>query len=107
MTATEKEQIITEVFELYDRFGEADYIGEPVSQIEHMSQAAELALENRSRMEVVLAAFLHEAIAFEQNPLVDDLIQLRIWDEMAKETGRDYIAGPYEGDRPRDPMTIC
>ena len=33
------EQVIAEVFALYERFGDSDYIGEPVSQIEHMSQA--------------------------------------------------------------------
>lgn len=34
------EQVIAEVFGLYEQFGDADYIGEPVSQIEHMSQAS-------------------------------------------------------------------
>ena len=32
-----EEQVIAEVFGLYERFGDSDYIGEPVSQIEHMS----------------------------------------------------------------------
>jgi hypothetical protein len=35
--------IIEEVFSLYEQHGSEDYIGEPVSQLEHMSQAAELA----------------------------------------------------------------
>jgi phosphonate degradation associated HDIG domain protein len=54
------EQVITEVFALYERFGDSDYIGEPVSQIEHMSQAAELALAEGFDDEVVLAAFFHD-----------------------------------------------
>lgn len=37
-------QVIEEVFSLYERFGDNDYIGEPVSQLEHMSQAAQLAI---------------------------------------------------------------
>lgn len=54
------EQVIAEVFGLYERFGENDYIGEPVSQIEHMSQAAELAMAEGFDDEVVLAAFFHD-----------------------------------------------
>jgi phosphonate degradation associated HDIG domain protein len=54
------EQVITEVFGLYERFGTDDYIGEPVSQIEHMSQAAELAMAEGFDDEVVLAAFFHD-----------------------------------------------
>lgn len=53
-------QVIAEVFGLYDRFGDSDYIGEPVSQIEHMSQAAQLAMAEGFDDEVVLAAFFHD-----------------------------------------------
>jgi phosphonate degradation associated HDIG domain protein len=52
--------IACEIVELYQKFGEADYIGEPVSQIEHMSQAAELAIQGGHDDEVVLAAFFHD-----------------------------------------------
>jgi phosphonate degradation associated HDIG domain protein len=54
------EEIITEVFSLYEKFGSEDYIGEPVSQLEHMSQAAEIALKEGFDDEVVLAAFFHD-----------------------------------------------
>jgi phosphonate degradation associated HDIG domain protein len=54
------EQVIAEVFGLYERFGDNDYIGEPVSQIEHMSQVAELAMAEGFDDEVVLAAFFHD-----------------------------------------------
>jgi phosphonate degradation associated HDIG domain protein len=53
-------QIVDDVFALYQRHGDADYIGEPVSQIEHMSQAAQLALAEGYDDEVVLAAFFHD-----------------------------------------------
>ncbi|MGF0240415.1 HD domain-containing protein [Rhodococcus sp. IEGM1300] len=53
-------QVIDEVFGLYERFGASDYIGEPVSQIEHMSQAAERAMAEGFDDEVVLAAFFHD-----------------------------------------------
>jgi predicted HD phosphohydrolase len=52
--------IIEEVFSLYEQHGSEDYIGEPVSQLEHMSQAAELAIRERWDDEVVLAAFFHD-----------------------------------------------
>ncbi len=51
---------VAEVFALYERFGDHDYIGEPVSQIEHMSQAAQLAMAEGFDDEVVLAAFFHD-----------------------------------------------
>ncbi|WP_223518204.1 phosphonate degradation HD-domain oxygenase [Pseudomonas sp. GL-B-19] len=54
------EQVIAEVFGLYERFGASDYIGEPVSQIEHMSQSAQRAMAEGFDDEVVLAAFFHD-----------------------------------------------
>lgn len=54
------EQITEEVFALYELHGDEDYIGEPVSQIEHMSQAAALAQAEGYDDEVVLAAFFHD-----------------------------------------------
>ncbi len=51
---------VDEVFQLYERYGDADYIGEPVSQLEHMSQSAEFALREGFDDEVVLAAFFHD-----------------------------------------------
>lgn len=53
-------QVVDEVFELYTKFGDEDYIGEPVSQIEHMSQSAQLAMNEGYDDEVVLAAFFHD-----------------------------------------------
>ena len=43
LPARTAEQIVDEVFSLYELHGDEDYIGEPVSQLEHMSQAAALA----------------------------------------------------------------
>jgi phosphonate degradation associated HDIG domain protein len=54
------EQIVEQVFALYGKYGAADYIGEPVSQIEHMSQAAALAQAEGFEEEVILAAFFHD-----------------------------------------------
>jgi phosphonate degradation associated HDIG domain protein len=54
------EKIVSDILELYSRFGAADYIGEPVSQIEHMGQAAQLAMAEGYDDEVTLAAFFHD-----------------------------------------------
>lgn len=54
------EQAIAEVFGVYEQHGMADYIGEPVSQIEHMSQTAQQAMAEGFDDEVVLAAFFHD-----------------------------------------------
>jgi 2-amino-1-hydroxyethylphosphonate dioxygenase (glycine-forming) len=51
---------ILEVFKLYEMYGDQEYIGEPISQIEHMSQSAQLAIESNYDDEVVLAAFFHD-----------------------------------------------
>jgi phosphonate degradation associated HDIG domain protein len=56
----QNEQAVAQVFALYERFGHSDYIGEPVSQIEHMSQTAQLAMAEGFDDEVVLAAFFHD-----------------------------------------------
>jgi len=58
--AASPEDIVEEVFALYEKHGDEDYIGEPVSQLEHMSQAAVLAEEEGFDDEVILAAFFHD-----------------------------------------------
>ena len=60
MEKEEAKIIVDEIFSLYERHGNADYIGEPVSQVEHMCQAAQLAEEEGCDDEVVLAAFFHD-----------------------------------------------
>ena len=48
------------IFGLYEKYGKDDYIGEPVSQIEHMCQSAQLAEREGYDEEVILAAFFHD-----------------------------------------------
>lgn len=54
------QQIVEEIFGLYDKYGSDDYIGESISQIEHMCQSAQLAKSEGYDDEVVLAAFFHD-----------------------------------------------
>jgi len=53
-------EIVEEVFALYTNFGNEDYIGEKVSQLEHMCQAAQLAELKGYDSEFILAAFFHD-----------------------------------------------
>jgi phosphonate degradation associated HDIG domain protein len=54
------EQTADEIFALYKLHGGEDYIGEPVSQLEHMYQMAQLAEDAGYDDEVILAAFFHD-----------------------------------------------
>lgn len=54
------EQVVRHVFDLCRQQAHADYIGEAISQLEHMAQAAELAEQEGADSELVLAAFFHD-----------------------------------------------
>lgn len=54
------EQCVEEVFRIYEEHGADDYIGEPISQIEHAVQSAQLAEEQGYDDAVILAAFFHD-----------------------------------------------
>lgn len=60
MTKEEADKIVDEIFSLYEKYGQSDYIGEPVSQLEHMCQCGQLAIEEGFDDEIVLAAFFHD-----------------------------------------------
>lgn len=60
MATSRAEQATKEVFDLYRKYGNRDYIGEPVSQQEHMTQCAMLAEKEGFPDEVVLGVFLHD-----------------------------------------------
>jgi phosphonate degradation associated HDIG domain protein len=56
----EKNKQIDELFGLLLNNGQADYIGEPISQIEHAAQAAALAEQANAPDDIVIAALLHD-----------------------------------------------
>lgn len=60
MQVNQIESTVSTIFDLYDKHGAEEYAGEKVSQLEHMVQAAQLAMEGGYDDEVVLAAFLHD-----------------------------------------------
>lgn len=51
---------IDEVFNLYLKYGNKNYIGEEVSQLEHAQQAAVLAEKDNYCKEFIIGAFLHD-----------------------------------------------
>lgn len=59
----EKEKAIhyaDEIIKLYQQHGGNEYYGEPVTQLQHACQSAELAGEQGCDDEMILAAFLHD-----------------------------------------------
>jgi 2-amino-1-hydroxyethylphosphonate dioxygenase (glycine-forming) len=61
MTSTQTiEEIADEIIGMYENHGNQDYIGEPVSQIEHMCQCAELAEAQGAKDDEILAALFHD-----------------------------------------------
>ena len=58
--ASSAEERVDFILSLYRQFGDEDYIGEPVSQLEHMDQCAQLALKEGFDEETVLAGYFHD-----------------------------------------------
>lgn len=50
----------TYIIGLYIHYGSDDYIGEPVTQLEHMCQSAVMAEQESGDDEIILAAFFHD-----------------------------------------------
>jgi phosphonate degradation associated HDIG domain protein len=52
--------VTNEIMSLFEKYGDEDYDGEPVSQASHMIQCATLAMNKGEDTELVLGAFLHD-----------------------------------------------
>ena len=52
--------MIEDIFDYYVKYGQSDYIGEDVSQISHMIQAAMLAEKNNEPTHLILACLFHD-----------------------------------------------
>lgn len=80
------DQIIDDVFSLYELYGDTAYHGEPVSWREHMSQAAQLAMRDGWDNEVILAAFFHD---------IGHLCMLQHGDDPVEDHGCEQIGADY------------
>ena len=56
--------VVSQLFDFITKQGDADYIGEAVSQLEHSLQAAHLAVEAGADEETILGALLHDVGRF-------------------------------------------
>jgi 2-amino-1-hydroxyethylphosphonate dioxygenase (glycine-forming) len=54
------EQICNEILFLFEKYGDEDYDGEPVSQASHMIQCAMQAIKENEDEEIMIGAFLHD-----------------------------------------------
>ena len=85
-----KEERIQEAFKLYESFGDADYIGEPVSQMEHMCQAAQLAENEGYDESVILAAFFNDiGHLFAQQEKLEEMDGFGVLDH--EKIGADFL----------------
>ncbi|KIW76255.1 hypothetical protein Z517_11001 [Fonsecaea pedrosoi CBS 271.37] len=53
-------QVASRIINILNQYGKSDYIGEPISQIEHSLQCAHLATQSMADRETVAAALLHD-----------------------------------------------
>jgi len=69
------EKASNKIKKLFHDYGDRDYIGENVSQIEHMLQCAQLAYDEGQNKNVILASLLHDIghlLSFENSSLEKD-----------------------------------
>lgn len=60
------------IFKYYEDFGSKNYIGEPITQVEHMIQTAMLAEGNGDSIEIILASLFHDIghlVAFDKETM--------------------------------------
>jgi 2-amino-1-hydroxyethylphosphonate dioxygenase (glycine-forming) len=67
MVESEARSKVQALFALLRAQGEADYIGEPISQLQHSLQAAQLASTAHADDETIVAALLHDVGRFIPN----------------------------------------
>jgi 2-amino-1-hydroxyethylphosphonate dioxygenase (glycine-forming) len=92
MEKTEAFKVANEIIDLYKKYGNEDYVGEPVSQLEHMCQCAQLAEKENYDDEVILAAFFHDiGHLCEHIMKVDHMDNYGVVDH--EKIGAEYLAG--------------
>ena len=68
-------EVVDKIFYYYERYGNRDYIGEPVTQVEHMVQGAMFAEIDKRSPEIVLAMLFHD---------IGHLLEFEVQDENEK-----------------------
>jgi 2-amino-1-hydroxyethylphosphonate dioxygenase (glycine-forming) len=60
MNKQEVQERVRVLFDFIEKQGQADYIGEAVSQLQHSLQAAQFAVDAQADDDTVLGALLHD-----------------------------------------------
>ncbi|QDV45967.1 hypothetical protein Enr13x_58710 [Stieleria neptunia] len=97
MTTTEQ------IIKLFDRKGDSEYGGEPVTQREHALQAAFLALQADAKPSLIVAALLHD-IGHLLHDLPDDAPDAGIDDH--HERSGDHFLRPLFSDAVTEPVRM-
>jgi phosphonate degradation associated HDIG domain protein len=95
--------IIDDIFARFRQYGDAAYIGEPVSQSEHMLQAAQFAEEDGAGPTLVAAALLHD-FGHLIHDLPEDSAEHGV-DTRHEELGFDFL-GRYFPDAVVEPVRM-
>jgi phosphonate degradation associated HDIG domain protein len=85
------EKIADEIICIFHNKGGSDYAGEPVTQLEHACQAAQLAEKQGYDDEVILAAFLHDLGHLLEEEGLEQMEGYGVKDHEA--VGADYLRG--------------
>jgi 2-amino-1-hydroxyethylphosphonate dioxygenase (glycine-forming) len=85
-------EITDKIFKYYEDYGDKNYIGEDVTQIEHMIQAAMLAEEDKKSNEIILAALFHDIghlIEFDDKTKIEKMGDLGVKNH--EKVGADFL----------------
>lgn len=93
MTLEMIDKHIENILALYNAYGNENYIGEKVSQVEHMCQCAQLAETEGYDDEVILAAFFHDI-----GHLCEHIMDVRYMDEYGV-ADHERIGAAYLSDK--------
>ena len=77
MSITNVDKVIEHVFDIFKKYGQSDYIGEEVTQTEHMVQTAMLAEEDKQDSETIVGALLHDI-----GHLLVDVVDCKMMDKL-------------------------
>jgi phosphonate degradation associated HDIG domain protein len=92
MATNNIDQIADEIILLYKQKGKANYAGEPVTQLEHACQCAQLAESKGETDEVILAALLHDiGHLLDDEPDTESMGNYGVKDH--EEVGKAYLKG--------------
>lgn len=89
LSPTATSSVVAEIIDLFSRHGDSEYGGEPVTQLQHALQCADLARQESASSELISAALLHD-IGHLLHDLPDDAPEAGI-DDVHEELGSRFL----------------